>query len=58
MPYITKIIQKDLRYNKEKETRRQDNKEKQKHKSEYMLKTKEKRKTRKTGLSKIIDTNK
>lgn len=30
MPYITKIIQKDSRYNAEKETRRLDNKEKQK----------------------------
>lgn len=30
MPYITKIIQKDSRYIQEKETRKQDNKEKQK----------------------------
>ncbi len=30
MPYITKIIQKDSRYIKEKEARKQDNKEKQK----------------------------
>ena len=30
MPYITKIIQKDSRYIREKETRRQENKEKNK----------------------------
>ena len=48
MPYITKIIQKDSRYIREKETRRQENRKKTKFKNEYMHKTEEKRKKRKS----------
>ena len=57
MPYITRIIQTDSRYIEEKEARKQENKEKQ-TKENICTKQKRKRKTRKTGLSEIIGTNK
>lgn len=55
MPYITKIIQMDLRYNKEKETRRQDNKEKQKtQKRIYAQNKREKERQEKQAYQKLL----
>ncbi len=48
MPYITKIIQKDSRYIREKETRRQENKEKNKTQKRIYAQKEEKRKKRKS----------
>ena len=55
MPYITKIIQKESRYNKEKETRRQDNKEKQKtQKRIYAQNKREKERQEKQAYQKLL----
>ena len=45
MPYITKIIQKDSRYIREKETRRQENKEKNKTQKRIYAQNRRKKET-------------
>lgn len=55
MPYITKIIQKDSRYIQEKETRKQDNKEKQKEQKRIYAKNKrEKERQEKEAYQKLL----
>lgn len=55
MPYITKIIQKDSRYNAEKETRRLDNKEKQKEQKRiYARNKREKERQEKQDYQKLL----
>ena len=55
MPYITKIIQKDSRYFQEKETRKQDNKEKQKEQKRIYAKNKrEKERQEKEAYQKLL----
>ena len=55
MPYITKIIQKDLRYIQEKEVRKQDNKEKQKiQKRIYSKNKREKERQEKQAYQKLL----
>ena len=55
MPYITKIIQKDSR---ERSTKKRQQRKTENSKTNICTKQKRKRKTRKTRLSKVIDTNK
>ena len=53
--YITKVIQKDSRYNAEKETRRKDNKEKQKEQKRIYAKNKrEKERQEKQDYQKLL----
>ena len=55
MPYITKIIQKDSRYNEEKQTRKQDNKEKQKEQKRiYARNKREKERQEKQDYQKLL----
>lgn len=55
MPYITKIIQKDSRYDVEKQTRRQDNKERQKEQKRIYAKNKrEKERQEKQEYQKLL----
>ena len=52
MPYITKIIQKDSRYIREKETRRQENKEK--NKTQKRIYAQNRRKKEKQEYQKLL----